>query len=101
MLHAFWFEYYARLSEVTHSGRDPCAPLRIRDAADQRCRRCERRVDMDRLDETDVYLPDLWSTHAETQPDKPAIVCGDITHSWGQFDRSMNRVANAFLSRGI
>ena len=56
---------------------------------------------MDRLDDAQVYLPDLWATYAKYQPDKPAIVCGDAHATWADFDRGMNRVANRLLAQGL
>jgi len=55
----------------------------------------------DTLDDPQVYLPDLWATHAEFHPDKPALVCAGKTRSWADFDAGMNRVANALLAEGI
>jgi len=47
------------------------------------------------LDDCQVYLPDLWATYARFQPDKEAVVCGDIRRTWAQLNAGMNRVANA------
>jgi acyl-CoA synthetase (AMP-forming)/AMP-acid ligase II len=55
----------------------------------------------ERLDDPQVYLPDLWATHARFYPDKPAVVCGGTTRTWRDFDANMNRVANALLAKGI
>ena len=56
---------------------------------------------MQRLDDAQVYLPDLWATYAKYQPEKPAIVCGAETATWADFDRGMNRVANRLLGMGL
>ena len=56
---------------------------------------------MDRLDDAQVYLPDLWATYAKYQPDKPALVCGDDRATWADFDQGMNRVANRLLADGL
>lgn len=53
------------------------------------------------LDDPQVYLPDLWATHARFYPNKPAVVCGGKTRTWGEFDANMNRVANALNAKGI
>ena len=53
------------------------------------------------LDDPQVYLPDLWATHARFYPDKPAVVCGGKTRTWRDFDANMNRVANALNVKGI
>jgi long-chain acyl-CoA synthetase len=56
---------------------------------------------MDRLDDAQVYLPDLWATYAKYQPNKLAIVCGDERATWADFDRGMNRVANRLLAQDL
>jgi len=53
------------------------------------------------LDDTHVILPDLFATHARHDGSRPAIVCGDKTLSWGEFDAAMNRLANALLDLGL
>jgi len=55
----------------------------------------------DRLDDPQVYLPDLFATHARHDPSRTAIVCGDERLTWGAFDEAMNRVAHAVLAKGI
>lgn len=52
-------------------------------------------LDADTLDDCQVYLPDLWATYARFQPDKEAVVCGDVRRTWAQFNAGLNRVANA------
>jgi acyl-CoA synthetase (AMP-forming)/AMP-acid ligase II len=56
---------------------------------------------MTELDDPHVFLPDLWATHARFQPDKEAVVCGPVRRTWGDFDKGMNRVANALLAAGV
>ena len=56
---------------------------------------------MQKLDDAQVYLPDLWATHAKYQPEKPAIVCAGDVATWADFDRGMNRVANRLLDMGL
>ena len=55
---------------------------------------------MELLDSPQVYLPDLWATHATFQPDQEAVVCGPVRRSWRDFDANMSRVANALLAMG-
>jgi acyl-CoA synthetase (AMP-forming)/AMP-acid ligase II len=55
----------------------------------------------DRLDDTQVFLPEVWATHARHNSRKEAIVCGDVRRTWGDFDANQNRVANALRARGI
>ncbi|RMF11161.1 MAG: AMP-dependent synthetase [Alphaproteobacteria bacterium] len=55
----------------------------------------------DRLDDPQVYLPDVWANHARYRADKTAIVCGDTRLSWKTFNGNMNRVANALKNAGF
>ncbi|MCE8005655.1 AMP-binding protein [Aestuariivita sp.] len=55
----------------------------------------------DRLDDPQVYLPDLFATHARHYPDKDAILCGDQRRSWGAFVGNINRVAHALIDAGV
>lgn len=56
---------------------------------------------MDTLDDPQVYLPDLFATHARHYPGKTAIVCGNKTRSWGDFSANINRVAHHLIGAGI
>lgn len=56
---------------------------------------------MDKLDDCQVYLPELWATYARFQPDKEAIVCGPRRANWAEFNSGMNRVANRLNEAGI
>ncbi len=55
----------------------------------------------DHLDDPQVFLPELWATHARHNAHKEAVVCGDVRRTWGQFDAAQNRIAHALLRRGI
>ena len=52
------------------------------------------------LDDTQVFLPELWASHARFRADKTALVCGADRLSWGELNRRCNRVANALLEAG-
>jgi acyl-CoA synthetase (AMP-forming)/AMP-acid ligase II len=56
---------------------------------------------MDTIDNAQVFLPELWATHAKFNPQKEAVICGDVRRNWGDFDANMSRVANALIDRGI
>ncbi len=58
-------------------------------------------VDDQKLDDPQVFLPDLFESHACYQPEKEAVICGLERRSWREFNANMNRVANALLSAGI
>ncbi len=53
------------------------------------------------LEDTQVYLPDIWATHAEFFPNKEAVVYGDDRVTWNQFNQGMNRVANWLGAEGV
>ncbi len=53
------------------------------------------------LDDPQVFIPDLLANHARFQPGKEAVVCGDVRRRWGEFDRNINRVANALHEAGV
>ncbi|MCR9221466.1 MAG: AMP-binding protein [Alphaproteobacteria bacterium] len=55
----------------------------------------------DQLDDPQVYLPDLFATHARFYPSKEAVVCGPVRRTWGDFDANISRVANALVADGI
>jgi acyl-CoA synthetase (AMP-forming)/AMP-acid ligase II len=46
-------------------------------------------------------LTRIWATHARFAPERPAVICGAHTLSWGDFDRRTNRVANMLLGAGV
>jgi len=56
---------------------------------------------MTTLDNAQVFLTDLWATHAKFSPQKEAVLCGDVRRTWGDFDRNMSRVANRLIADGI
>ena len=56
---------------------------------------------MDRLDDPQVFIPDLFESHATYFPDREAVVCGPVRRCWGDFAGNINRVANALLAAGI
>ena len=56
---------------------------------------------MTHLDDPQVFIPDLLANHARFQPRKEAVVCGEVRRTWGDFDRNINRVANALVAAGV
>jgi acyl-CoA synthetase (AMP-forming)/AMP-acid ligase II len=52
------------------------------------------------LDDTQVFLPELWASHARFRADKTALVCGAERLNWGDLNRRCNRVANALIGAG-
>ncbi|PLW83304.1 AMP-dependent synthetase [Kineobactrum sediminis] len=49
------------------------------------------------LDDTQVFLPELWASHARFRANKTALVCGDQRLTWSELNTSCNRVANRLL----
>ena len=56
---------------------------------------------MQRFDAVDVTLPEIWASHARRDPQKPALVCDGQGLSWGDFNESMNRLANALIGAEV
>ncbi len=52
------------------------------------------------LDDTQVFLPEVWASHARFRADKLALVCGKERMSWGELNARCNRVANRLLTAG-
>ena len=53
------------------------------------------------IDDPQVFITDLFASHARHNPGKPAVVCAGVERSWQNFDRNINRVANTLLSNGL
>lgn len=56
---------------------------------------------MNPIDDAQVFIPDLLANHARFQPDREAVVCGEVRRSWAAFDRNISRVANALVRAGV
>lgn len=52
------------------------------------------------LDDTQVFLPEVWASHARFRHNKTAVVCGQNRLTWGEFNSRCNRTANALLQSG-
>lgn len=46
-------------------------------------------------------LPDIWSAHARHFPGKPVAIIDDVTVTWGDFGKNINRVANNLIPLGV
>lgn len=55
----------------------------------------------DTLDDPQVYLPDLFATHAHHYPNKDAVICGETRRCWRDFVHNINRVANFLIKSGV
>jgi acyl-CoA synthetase (AMP-forming)/AMP-acid ligase II len=56
---------------------------------------------MAQLDDTQVYLPEIWASHARFRGSHLALVCGQDRLTWKELNSAMNCVANALLEMGI
>ena len=56
---------------------------------------------MDRIDDAAVLIPDVFAVHARSHPDREAVVCGPVRRNWGDFNRNIQRVADALAARAI
>ena len=52
------------------------------------------------LDDTQVFLPEVWASHARFRHNKVAVICGDQQLTWGELNTRCNRTANAMLQAG-
>jgi long-chain acyl-CoA synthetase len=48
-----------------------------------------------------MNIAGLLPHHARYRPDRPAVVCGDIRLTFREFERRVNRTANALLGLGL
>jgi len=56
---------------------------------------------MHKIDNAQLFITDLFAHYARQTPLKPAVVCGDVTRCWQDFNRNISRVANALLTDGL
>ncbi|MFC3613429.1 class I adenylate-forming enzyme family protein [Lutimaribacter marinistellae] len=55
----------------------------------------------DTVDDPQVYLPDLFATHARFHPGKEAVICGPVRRTWGDFDANISRIAHGLIAGGL
>ena len=53
------------------------------------------------IDDSQAFIPDVWSVHARHFPNREAAVCGDQRITWQQYNEGLNRVANGLKGLGI
>ena len=46
-------------------------------------------------------VTDAWRLHREKRPDHIALMCGEKTRTWKEFDERANQIANALLALGV
>lgn len=55
----------------------------------------------DTLDQPQVNISDMLAQHGRFKARKPAVICGQTTRLWGDFDAAISRVAHALLAGGL
>jgi len=53
------------------------------------------------LDDPQVFIPELFASHARFFPRREAVICGEVRRTWGDFGRNIDRMAAALAARGI
>lgn len=53
------------------------------------------------LDDTQVFLPEVWASHARFRADKLALVCGQDRYTWGELNHRCNIMANQLLAANL
>ena len=56
---------------------------------------------MNVLDDPQVFIPEVFASHARFQPHAEAVVCGELRRTWGEFDANISRIAHALLDAGL
>ena len=49
----------------------------------------------------ETHFATLWEAVADANGDRDAVVCGDIRHSWTQYEQRAARLASAFADAGL
>lgn len=55
----------------------------------------------DTLDQPQVNISDMLAQHGRFKARRPAVICGDTTRHWGDFDAAISRVAHGLLADGL
>ncbi|MFD1194759.1 class I adenylate-forming enzyme family protein [Seohaeicola saemankumensis] len=53
------------------------------------------------LDQPFVNISDMLAQHGRFKAKRLAVVCGDDSRTWGDFDRNISRVAHALIADGL
>ncbi len=53
------------------------------------------------LDDTQVFLPEVWASHARFRANKLALICGETRLTWSELNSECNRIANTLLNAGL
>jgi long-chain acyl-CoA synthetase len=53
------------------------------------------------LDQPFVNISDMLAQHGRFKAGRMAVVCGDVSRTWGDFDAGISRVAHALIADGL
>jgi len=53
------------------------------------------------IDDSQAFIPDVWAVTARHFPNRPAVVCGNTSITWHEYNTGLNRVANGLHTIGI
>ena len=53
------------------------------------------------IDAANPLLPDYFALHGKWRSKKPALIDGDISLNWAQFNQRINQVANGLSTKGL
>ena len=56
---------------------------------------------MERFDVPQLIITDAMASHAKWHPNKMALICEDRKLTWREFNKGINKVANALLNLGL
>ena len=56
---------------------------------------------MQKFENLDVIITDVMASHGKWRADKTAIICEDRRITWGEFNQSINKVANGLMKLGL
>ena len=93
------FVYFYRMCIFGTSGGIAAAE-KVR-ATRPESKQCREESMTDLVDDSQVYLPDLFATHARFQPEREAVICGSVRRTWRDFDAAISRVAHGLLAGGL
>ena len=49
----------------------------------------------------EVQFATLWEKTSDLIPDEPALICGDVTRSWKEYEERASRLATLLTEHGL
>ena len=56
---------------------------------------------MTTMDAPAPLLPEILALHGRWRANHPALICDEVSETWSEFTRNLNRCANALLAGGV